>query len=143
MRSFSALLSLIDSGCRGFDKPLSQVLPRGLDYFYQRPRQESDLVRKVECSFFLSAYRGSVPDHSIPTQQCLPLRLSSENYRHTASQGVNTYDKPKLAAAVSTMALPIIREAVAAGDGTFITCSTLPDGTNWKSSTRAPSDLSA
>jgi hypothetical protein len=47
MRSLSALLSLIDSGCRGFDKPLSQVLPRGLDYFYQDPAKKATVPREA------------------------------------------------------------------------------------------------
>ncbi len=52
-------------------------------------------------------------------------------------------ERPRLSAAISTIALPIVSEAVAAGDGTFSTCSTLPDGTKWKSSTKAPSGFTA
>ena len=53
------------------------------------------------------------------------------------------YKSPKFAAAVSTIALPMVSEAVAAGDGTFRTCSILFEGTNWKSSTRVPLGLRA
>ena len=52
-------------------------------------------------------------------------------------------ERPRLSAAISTIALPIVSDAVAAGDGTFSTCSTLPDGTKWKSSTKAPSGFTA
>jgi hypothetical protein len=53
------------------------------------------------------------------------------------------HERPNIASAVSTMALPMLSEAVAAGDGTLSTCRTRAEGTNWKSSTRAPSGLSA
>jgi len=41
------------------------------------------------------------------------------------------------------MDLPMVSEAVAAGEGTFSTRRPLPEGTNWKSSTRAASGLRA
>src|SRR5579863_7548705 len=51
--------------------------------------------------------------------------------------------RPRFGAAVSTMALAMVSDAVAAGDGTLRTCSTFADGTNWKSSTNVPSGFSA
>ena len=44
---------------------------------------------------------------------------------------------------MSTMVRAIISEAVAAGEGTFSTCSILAEGTIWKSSTNEPSRLMA
>jgi hypothetical protein len=49
---------------------------------------------------------------------------------HPTQDDNHSYRKPRSLAAMSTMAFPMVSEAVAAGEGTFRTCSIFPEGTN-------------
>src|SRR6266487_3934835 len=111
-----------------------------------RPNRRSDRRLHNWCSCRLSLrtskfhWRRRTPMNVTLTEVETALRtslrlrqidFSSKRESHILSG----QERPRLAAAVSTIALPMVSEAVAAGEGTLRTCSTLPEGTNWKSST--------
>jgi hypothetical protein len=99
-----------------------------------------------------------MPDGTSVTTCFVTLRLPSGSFwgskrRATERKIVTRYMRsnkhnhvpcqPKFCAAISVIARPIGSDAVAAGEGTFSTCSIFPEGINRKSSTRVPSHFTA
>jgi len=73
---------------------------------------------------------GTGGDFELPMKPCRSRRADSRAWQDCRELPWLTQPSPRLLAALSTIVFPIMSEAVAAGDGTFSTCSTLPEGTN-------------